>query len=603
MVCGTQIGHIIDGLVHETAREDEVTAARHRAFILSHLCGGLIAIAVLPFYLVFAGMPGLVEAIAFAWLMSPFAFGLYLSQTGKLEQAHLMSTVSLAGLVGCVASLTGGVASFVIAWIAVVPVEAALSGSRRIIGFAMTMSALVLAGLLAAGAAGYLPTPYVFANPDMLTAIGIVSALGYIGGLALSIEDINRRAMDVLTRSEAQYRLMADNATDLITCHDVNGAVTFASGALDTLFDSETDEIAGQCLVDLIHVADRPTYLHAFSTAIETAQPVTAEFRVASKVSRDRGEIPDYRWVEMRCRRLPAAELLGGKGEIVAIMRDVTERKNYQFELIKSRDEADAANMAKTHFLAKVSHELRTPLNAIIGFSDILKTELLDAELSGVDGNAQRIEYTGLINQSGTHLLDVVDGLMNMSRLDAGEFEINPEKFQLNECVGTITDTLRPMADTAKVRLAATMADGDVEIFADQRAVRQMLLNLVSNAIKFTPEGGEVTISTNSHDGAAGFCVTDTGVGIPEDMMPRITDAFIQADNGFDRSHEGTGLGLSVVKGFVELHGGRMHIDSTVGRGTRVSIELPDRKGMRDTNRDISRRLPLPQTEPLRNAG
>ena len=598
MVWGTQIGCLIDALVHETARENEVVEARHRAFILSHLCGGLIAIAILPFYLVFAGMPGFFEAMAFAWLASPFAFGLYLSKTGKLERAHLMSAVSLAGLVGCVASLTGGVASFVIAWIAVVPVEAALSGSRRIIGFAVTVSALVLSSLVAAGTFGYLPAPYVFPNPDMLTAIGIVSALGYIGGLALSIQDINRRAMDVLTRSEAQYRLMADNATDLITCHDVNGAVTFASGALETLCDSASDEIAGQCLVDLIHVADRPAYLHAFSTTIETGQAVTAEFRVASKVSRDHGEIPEYRWVEMRCRRLPAAELLGGRGEIVAIMRDVTERKNYQLELIKSRDQADAANLAKTHFLAKVSHELRTPLNAIIGFSDILK-----AELSEVDGNAQRVEYTGLINQSGAHLLDVVDGLMNMSKLEAGEFEINPEEFKLNDCVRTIIDTMRPMADTAKVQLSTTETDGDVEIFADQRAVRQMLLNLISNAIKFTPEGGEVTISTLSRDGATGFCVSDTGVGIPADVMPRITDAFIQADNGFDRSHDGTGLGLSVVKGFVELHGGRLHIDSAIGRGTRVSVVLPDHEGARSTGRGISERVPLMQAEPLRNAG
>ena len=598
MVWGTQIGRLIDALVHETARENEVIEARHKAFILSHLCGGLIAVAILPVYLILAGMPGAFEALAFVWLASPLAFGLYLSKSGKLEQAHLMSAVSLAGLIGCVASLTGGVASFVIAWIAVVPVEAALSGARRIVGFAMGVSALVLLSLVAVGTLGYLPAPYVFPNPDLLNAVGIVSALGYIGGLALSIQDIYRRSTEVLARSEARYRLMADNATDLITCHDVNGSVTFASGALEAILGNDSSEITGRCLVDLIHVADRPAYLHAFSTAIETAQSITAEFRVVSKTSRDREDVPDYRWVEMRCRRLPAAELLGDAGEIVAIMRDVTERKNYQLELIKSRDLAEEANLAKTHFLAKVSHELRTPLNAIIGFSDILRDELSETE-----GNAQRVEYTGVINQSGTHLLDVVDGLMNMSKLEAGEFEISPKEFELNEIVCTIIDIMRPMADTGKVRLGAASVDGNVKIFADQRAIRQILINLVSNAIKFTPEGGEVTVSTILREGVAGFCVSDNGVGIPADVMPRITDAFIQADNGLDRSHDGTGLGLSVVKGFVELHGGELDIDSVVGRGTRVSVLLPDRKDADNAERGISGMTPETTAQPLRNAG
>ena len=570
MTWGIQFRGRVDALVHDAARGDEVIEARHRAFIVSHLCGGFVAVLAVPIYLYVVGMPGVFEALALLWLISPLALALFLSRSGRLAVAHLMSAMSLALLVGCVASVTGGLSSFILVWLAVVPVEAALSGSRRIVAAAVALSAAVLLALGISGLVALLPAPLVFANPATLGVIGVGSALVYVGGLALSIQDIHEKSMNVLRRSEARYRLMADNATDLITCHDEDGAVTFVSGALKPVLGENCGDVLGQRLVDQVHVADRIGYLQALSTAIETDEPATVEFRVARGQIAEISDLSDFRWVEMRCRRLPELAMPGRTDRIVAITRNITDRKRQQFQLVRSRDEAEEANRAKTQFLAKVSHELRTPLNAIIGFSEILKSEL-----DAVEGNDQRVEYTDLINESGNHLLNVVNDLMNMSRLEAGKFEICPSEFDLNEVVSSSVGIMRPSAEQAGVEIVVDFASEELEVNADPRALRQIVLNLLSNAIKFTPSGGRAVVSTGTHAGMVEVSVTDDGIGIPSDVLPKITNPFVQADNGLDRHHEGTGLGLSVVKGLTELHGGTISIESRVGDGTRVAITLP----------------------------
>ena len=561
---------MVDALVHDEARGDEVLEARHRAFLISHLCGGLVAALAVPIYLIVAGAPGPLESVALLWLISPLAFAFFLSRSGRLALAHLMSATSLALLVGSVAAITGGLASFILVWLAVVPVEAALSGSRRIVAGAVAMSAAVLLVLGIGDLAALLPAPLVFANPATLGVLGVGSALVYIGGLALSIQDIHQKSMTVLKRSEARYRLMADNATDLITCHDGDGAVTFVSGALEPVLGENCGDLLGQRLVDQVHVADRIGYLQALATAIESDEPATVEFRVARGPIAEISDLSDFRWVEMRCRRLPKAAMPGRADRIVAITRNITDRKKQQFQLVRSRDEAEEANRAKTQFLAKVSHELRTPLNAIIGFSEILKNEL-----DAIEGNEQRVEYTDLINQSGNHLLNVVNDLMNMSRLEAGKFEICHSEFDLNEIVSSSVGIMRPSAEQAGVDVVMDFEAEELEVNADPRALRQIVLNLLSNAIKFTPSGGRTVVSTGTHGEMVELTVSDDGIGIPSDVLPKITNPFVQADNGLDRQHEGTGLGLSVVKGLVELHGGAITIDSKVGNGTRVAISLP----------------------------
>jgi cell cycle sensor histidine kinase DivJ len=217
-----------------------------------------------------------------------------------------------------------------------------------------------------------------------------------------------------------------------------------------------------------------------------------------------------------------------------------------------------------------MSHELRTPLNAIIGFSDMLMNEdkmRLDA--------ARRLEYANLINDSGTHLLSVVNGILDMSKMETGDFEISPEPFAPAPVVGGCCDLLALKARELGLDLVMRLPGDLPEIVADKRAFKQILLNLISNALKFTDRGGRVTVAANADLTGLIVTVEDTGVGISADDLPRVGRPFFQARGAYNRRHDGTGLGLSIVQGLVTLHGGEIDITSRLGEGTRVSVRLP----------------------------
>jgi cell cycle sensor histidine kinase DivJ len=263
--------------------------------------------------------------------------------------------------------------------------------------------------------------------------------------------------------------------------------------------------------------------------------------------------------------------------EVVAVLRDIGERKAQEHALEAARAESERANAGKGRFLATMSHELRTPLNAIIGFSEMLANErslMLDS--------ARRTEYAKLINDSGSHLLSVVNGILDMSKMETGNFEITPEPFApaatIRGCCDLLALKAREMGIDLKLRLPGDLA----EIVGDKRALNQILLNLLSNAIKFTERGGRVTVSAVREGSHIVVAVEDTGVGVGEDDLPRLGEAFFQARASYDRRHEGSGLGLSIVKGLVTLHGGDMQIHSRLGEGTRVVVRLPvDCEGVR----------------------
>ncbi len=275
-------------------------------------------------------------------------------------------------------------------------------------------------------------------------------------------------------------------------------------------------------------------------------------------------------WVEMRCRPLDRdTGKRASECEVVAVLRDVSERKAQERAVEIARAESERANAAKSRFLATMSHELRTPLNAIIGFSEMLTNETLNFDA------ARRTEYARLINKSGRHLLSVVNGILDMSKMETGNFEITPEPFEPAPAITSCCDLLALKARDAGVEIR-TRIDADLpELVADRRAVSQILINLISNAIKFTPRGGAVTVAAEREGTNLAVSVEDTGVGIGEDDLPRIGEAFFQARASYDRRHDGSGLGLSIVKGLVRLHGGDMDIRSRLGVGTRVTVRLP----------------------------
>jgi len=568
------IREYMDTLVHPSAQRDALTASRHRAFIAPRILGSIVALAALPLYIVTRGVPSTLEVLVFAWLVLPILTAYYLSRTGQYESAHVLSSLALTGLVTAVAIDTGGIGSFAAIWLVVVPLEAALSASRRVVALASTF-ALVAAGLLFfLGSKALLPPPET--DVGALAALGIVSASLYATGLALGAESLARTSFWLLYAEEDRYRLLARNMTDVITRHSRNGAVLFVSPAAETLFSAKVSELHGHRLFDRVHVADRPAYLTALADAAALGEARSVEFRVR----RDQMEhenlgtagSPYFIWVETRCRRLEQAggDASGGAEEVVAVMRDVTERKLQEEALERARAEADQANAAKVKFLANMSHELRTPLNAIIGFSDMLMNE----ERMRLDV-ARRGEYAKLINDSGTHLLSVVNGILDMSKMETGDFEISPEPFAPAQVIGNCCDIMALKARECGLDLSMRLPAELSEITADKRAFKQILLNLISNAVKFTDRGGRVTVAAIIEDADILVTVEDTGVGIAADDLAQVGRPFFQAKAAYDRWHDGTGLGLSIVRGLVRLHGGEFNIASRLGEGTRVTVCMP----------------------------
>jgi two-component system, cell cycle sensor histidine kinase DivJ len=562
----------IDALVHPSVRDDTLARARHRAFMAPRLLGSLGLLAIFPVYLVLRGAPSALEMLAFAWLIAPILCAYFLSRTGHYESAHVLSSISLISLIAVIAARTGGIASFAAIWLVVVPLEAALSASRRVVVISSTIALATCALLVVMAMTQGQPVAPVDLGAGTLAALGIVSATLYATGLGLGAESLAQTSFWMLCAEESRYQLLARHMTDVITRHGRNGATLFASPAAESLFGTAPSELCGHGLFDRIHVLDRPAYLTALTETSACGEGRSVEFRVRRDTTDAAGRVAlQFVWIEMRCRPLDrATDRSGHTGEVVAVMRDVTERKIHEQALNNARSEAERANAAKGRFLATMSHELRTPLNVIIGFSEMLLNEAplrLDP--------ARRREYAHLINDSGAHLLSVVNGILDMSRLDNGEFEIRPEPFALASVVENCRDLLAFKARDAGLELVVDVPNELPDIVADKRAVKQILINLLSNALKFTDRGGRVIVSAAVTGPMLALSVEDNGIGVGEDDLPRLGDPFFQARSAYDRRHDGTGLGLSIVKGLAALHGGEMEIRSRVGEGTRVVVRMP----------------------------
>jgi two-component system, cell cycle sensor histidine kinase DivJ len=557
----------LDALLHPSARYDALTRARHRAFMAPRLLGSLVALAAFPIYLAMRGAPTALEVAAFAWLIAPILLSWFLSRTGRYEGAHILSALALAGLVMMVAITTGGIESFAAVWLIVVPLEAALSASRRVVAFASALALACVALLIALGHFHFLPV----AEPNaalrsVLVGAGLASAALYAAGLAVSAESLARTSVALLYLEEDRYRLLARNMSDVISRHNRSGAVEFISPAAEAMLGTPGARLTGHGLFDRVHVVDRPAYLTALSDAARGSEQ-RVEFRLRRDAARSQNISADFIWVEMRCRPL---EQDSPEADVVAVMREVTDRKVQEQALELARTAAEQADASKTRFLATMSHELRTPLNAIIGFSEMIVHE--EAMMLDV---ARRKEYAQLINDSGQHLLSVVNGILDISKMETGNFEISPEPFAPRAALLHCCNLLALKARDNGVDLI-TRAPEDLPVMnGDPRAFKQIALNLVANAIKFTERGGSVTVSAAVEGSRLMLNVTDTGVGIAAEDLARIGDPFFQSGKTYQRKHEGTGLGLSIVKGLVGLHNGEMNVQSTVGEGTTVAVTLP----------------------------
>ena len=302
----TPVWNYVDALVHPAAQQDALTAARHRAFIAPRLLGSLVALASFPVYLALRGVPSVLEVGVFAWLVAPILIAYFLSRTGRYESAHVLSSLALTGLVATVAWRTGGIGSFAAIWLVVVPLEAALSASRRVVALASTFALAAAGLLLVLSALDLLPPPATVATEHgALAALGIISAALYATGLALGAELLARTSFWLLYAEEDRYRLLARNMTDVITRHGRNGAVLFVSPAAEPLFGVRTGELDGPRPVRP-RACRRPAGLSHRARRCGRAR--RGPFgRIPHPPRRRHASHGDhFIWVEMRCRPLDA---------------------------------------------------------------------------------------------------------------------------------------------------------------------------------------------------------------------------------------------------------------------------------------------------------
>jgi signal transduction histidine kinase len=258
------------------------------------------------------------------------------------------------------------------------------------------------------------------------------------------------------------------------------------------------------------------------------------------------------------------------EGGHVSIATDITERKRAETDLQAAKEEAERANRAKSQFLANMSHELRTPLNAILGY-----IELIQDSIYGEVSEKVR-EVIGRIDHNGRHLLDQINDVLDLSKIEAGELKLSLDDYAMQGIVDGVISNVGSLAAEKNLTLNAIVPPDLPTGLGDDRRISQVLLNLVGNAIKFTDEG-EVSVRVSASDGEFQVAVADTGIGISQADQAEILNEFYQADSSSTRAHGGTGLGLAIAKRMVELHGGRLWIESALGEGSTFSFSLPIR--------------------------
>ncbi len=556
------------GWVHPSVVNDENAAKAHAVFITGHLAGGLAALMLFPLWLAVNRSVSAIEAGVFFWLVSPIFLSAFVSRSGRLDWGINGSLMLFSGFIAWFCTLTGGLNSAGLLWLCILPIEAALFGGRKTV---VSGIILALAGFGTVLVADNLFPASGFRGPGVtyLTAYqySVFGAMLYGGVLAFRLDRRRRVAKALVMVEEGKFRLLAENSTDLITQHAENGDIQFASSVSSNLLNCSAESLFGRGLFERVHLHDRIKFLSAFSNELQCGNETAVTYRAHLPVS-EPGDIPTIIWLETRCRKIP--DPATGRAEIVAVTRDVSDIKKTEESLNQQRSEAEASNEAKSRFLASMSHELRTPLNAIIGFSDILKQDLF-----GKFEYDKHSEYVELINESGHHLLNLVNGILDISKIEAGKYQVFPESFNLPVLIDSVCAMLTPQSLAKEITVKVSIVPQLPELKADPRACKQILINLLSNAIKFSYEGSSVEIGAKPVKGSVEIYVKDEGIGISKENLEAIGQPFHQLDNKHTRNYEGTGLGLYLVKGLVELHEGQFNISCNSGKGTRVAVVLP----------------------------
>ncbi len=284
------------------------------------------------------------------------------------------------------------------------------------------------------------------------------------------------------------------------------------------------------------------------------------------------------RWLTSK---VPVTDAAGAIWGIATVALDISDRARLEEGLRQAKEQAEAASRAKSGFLAAMSHELRTPLNAVIGFSEIMHQQAL-----GPLGSKEYIDYAAHILSSGQHLLSLINDVLDFARIESGSLNLNIRPLDLGALLKASLGVIARAAETAGVVLDVTISEQKVVLRADSQRLRQIVVNVAGNAVKFTPRGGRVAVTMRPDmRGGAVITIADSGVGIAEADLPNVFEPFWQADSGLDRLKEGAGIGLPLARQLVALHGGRLELESRFGEGTKVTISLPEHPDMGQANR------------------
>lgn len=406
----------------------------------------------------------------------------------------------------------------------------------------------------------------------------------------LSVNDVLsqfKNAFDAFVNSSLPATLLAKHSV-----HDQDGRLLYASGNLPPLFGLEKINTNDLKILDHVHVQDRVAVAHAMIKCgkRETVKPV--EFRPALA---GRGLSEDYQaqWLELSLEQLETCD--SEQPLVIATYVDITKRKQIEVDILATKEDAEHASDAKTRFLGNMSHELRTPLNAILGFS-----ELLNSPIAASIAQEKKSEYIELIHSSASHLLSVLNDILDMSKIESGMYEIVAETFALQNCLTKTVAMMQGQAQIRSINLQGLGFSDMPEIVADERAIRQILINLVSNALKFSDDNSVVSVVAERSARHIKLKIEDNGIGISEENIGNLGDPFFQADSKYDRKYEGTGLGLSVVRGLLQLHNGDIEFTSTRGKGTTVTVTIPihGQTGRRVPAQDIVEKITEIHSQP-----
>jgi len=429
---------------------------------------------------------------------------------------------------------------------------------------------------------------YLRNNGARFFASGTITALygssGELLGFAkIARDDTERKRIEEALRiSEAQYRIVAETASDAIISIDENSTVLFVNTAAERIFGHTTSEMLGRSLTMLMPEYLREVHRAGFHRYMATGvRHLNWDHVEVTGLRGDGQEFP----VE-----LSFGEFNGPEGRIfIGIARDISERKRSEAEreqLLENekeaRHQAEEANRSKDTFLATVSHELRTPLNAILGWANILRNSAADPSL------ADRALAT--IERNAKAQAQLIDDLLDMSRIITGQMRLNFKALSVSETIRSALNAVAPDAVARSIHILTNFGAENDTVFGDASRLQQVVWNLLSNAIKFTPEGGTIDVSTSEDGAHLVVSVRDSGIGIDPEFLPYVFDRFSQADAVTTRRHGGLGLGLSIVRQLVELHGGKVSAESegeNLGSAFTVTLPLAKVEGGREADSDV----------------